>query len=60
MFCVATRVLAENKTGADQFKKEIQPVLKEFCYDCHGDGAKKGNVTLDSFESDAALLQNHD
>src|ERR1700712_3501639 len=37
------------------FKKEIQPVLDEYCYDCHGNGNKKGGVQLDGFESDAAL-----
>src|ERR1700712_4968083 len=37
------------------FKKEIQPVLDEYCYDCHGNGNKKGGVQLDGFESEAAL-----
>ncbi len=37
------------------FKKDIQPVLDEYCYDCHGNGNKKGGVQLDGFESEAAL-----
>ena len=39
----------------DLFKKEIQPILDEYCYDCHGNGNKKGGVQLDGFETEAAL-----
>jgi hypothetical protein len=46
--------------GLAAFRKDIRPVLKEYCYDCHGDGASKGNVTLDEFASDAAVLENHE
>src|SRR5689334_811341 len=45
--------------GAD-FRKNIQPILAKYCYDCHGDGEKKGQVSLDSFQNDQALLGNHD
>lgn len=50
---------AENP-AADQFRTDIQPILKEFCFDCHADGANKGGVSLDEFKSDAAMLENHD
>jgi hypothetical protein len=33
------------------FKKDIEPILKERCYDCHGDGENKGNVSFDGFKS---------
>ncbi|HXI69647.1 MAG TPA: DUF1592 domain-containing protein [Verrucomicrobiae bacterium] len=33
------------------FKKNIQPVLQEYCYDCHGDGESRGGVALDSLAS---------
>jgi mono/diheme cytochrome c family protein len=42
--------------GAARFHKEVQPILKQFCYDCHGDGMKKGDVAFDQFKSDAELL----
>jgi len=42
------------------FQTSVQPILKEYCYDCHGDGAKKGGVAFDDFKSDPALLENHD
>ena len=28
-------------------RKEVLPLLQEYCYDCHGEGAKKGKLTLD-------------
>jgi hypothetical protein len=34
--------------GKPSFAGEILPVLREFCFDCHGDGSKKGGVSLDS------------
>ena len=52
--------MAGEAPGAQAFRKEIQPVLKEFCYDCHGDGANKGKVAFDEFKSDDALLDNRD
>ena len=39
-----------------EFHKDVLPILQEFCYDCHGDGAKKGEVAFDEFKSDEALL----
>lgn len=38
------------------YHKEIQPLLAQYCFDCHGDGAKKGNMSLDEFKDDADLL----
>ncbi|MEO5960197.1 MAG: DUF1587 domain-containing protein, partial [Opitutaceae bacterium] len=43
----------------ETFRREIQPVLAKYCYDCHGNGIDKGGVTLDSFES-AASLRDHE
>jgi hypothetical protein len=51
---------AAEKSGATQFHKDIQPILSEYCYDCHGDGMHKGNVTFDEFKSDDAVLTNRD
>jgi hypothetical protein len=39
------------------FKTEVEPVLVEFCYDCHGDGSSKGEVAFDRFESFEALKE---
>ncbi|HEY1764349.1 MAG TPA: DUF1592 domain-containing protein [Opitutaceae bacterium] len=40
------------------FNKEIQPVLDDYCYNCHGDGEKKGGVNLDAFKADSDV-RNH-
>ena len=29
------------------FTGEVLPLLEEYCYDCHGDGAKKGDFAMD-------------
>ena len=50
---------AADLPGAGEFRKSVQPILQEYCLDCHGDGASKGNVSFDQFPSDADLLQNH-
>ena len=46
---------AAAESDLEVFKKEIQPVLEEYCYNCHGDGNKKGGVQLDGFETETAL-----
>ncbi len=40
-------VPAEPSSGAAFYEKEIQPILSEHCFDCHADGADKGNVVFD-------------
>ena len=39
----------------ESFENEIQPVLDQYCYDCHGNGSEKGGVKLDEFENAEAL-----
>ena len=36
------------KSAADGFKKKVQPFLENYCFDCHDDETKKGNVSLQS------------
>jgi len=43
----------------NDFHKSVQPILKEYCYDCHGDGAKKGGIAYDELKSNEEIL-NHD
>jgi len=51
---------AAELSGAARFHKDVEPILTEYCYDCHGDGAKKGGVAFDELKSDKDLLANHD
>src|SRR4051812_25850153 len=30
-----------------QFHKVVEPILRERCYDCHGDGSHKGGLAFD-------------
>ncbi len=43
-----------------RFHKAVEPILKEYCYDCHGDGMNKGKVAFDEFKSDDELLARRD
>jgi mono/diheme cytochrome c family protein len=47
---------ASELAAAAHYRKEIAPILNEFCSDCHADGARKGNVAFDEFKSDADIL----
>lgn len=52
----AAPIRSAEPPAAAQFRKEIQPILEEYCFDCHADGTKKGEVVFDEFKSDEALL----
>lgn len=49
---------AETPAAAPQFHREIEPLLQKYCYECHGDGAKKGKVSFDTFASDKDIFAN--
>jgi mono/diheme cytochrome c family protein len=62
---LATAILCPRSRGAEdraaaEYREEIQPILAEYCYGCHGDGAKKGGVALDRHDSEEALLRDRD
>ncbi len=51
---------AAEHDSAPDFHQQIEPLLVEYCYECHGYGEKKGNVAFDEFKSDDDLLHNPD
>ena len=53
-------VAATDTQRADHFRSDVKPILSDFCFDCHADGAKKGGVELDAFKTDADLLNNRE
>ncbi|MES2709653.1 MAG: DUF1592 domain-containing protein [Verrucomicrobiota bacterium] len=36
--------------------KEVLPLMQKYCWDCHGDGADKGEVNFDKYTSEASVL----
>ncbi len=52
--------LAAAQRAVEDFRKDIRPLLENYCFDCHADGANKGNITFDEFKSDSAALADHD
>ena len=36
-----------SKKAAINFKDRVLPLLEEYCYDCHGEGANKGDFAMD-------------
>src|ERR1700733_7283325 len=53
------RAHAAETTGTAQFHQKIQPLLEQYCYQCHGDGMSKGNIAFDELKSNDQIL-NHD
>jgi len=48
--------LADALAQGERFRESVLTILENRCYDCHGDGANKGSLALDQFESDADLI----
>src|SRR5689334_8186501 len=40
------------------YKKQVEPLLKSYCFDCHGDGANKGEVAFDEHTNLTAHVSN--
>jgi hypothetical protein len=58
-------LLASSASGAAPdaartFQEQVLPLLKSYCYDCHGGGAKEGNLALDSVAANRELLESPD
>jgi mono/diheme cytochrome c family protein len=46
---------AESVDGDEIFRKTVTPLIAKYCYDCHGDGKSKGDLTLDEDLTVAAV-----
>jgi hypothetical protein len=42
------------------YHQEILPIFERYCYDCHGDGIKKGELALDKFGDIPSMIANRD
>ena len=43
-----------------RFVEQIQPILEDHCYACHGNGLKKGGVVLDDFAANPTRLRDRE
>ena len=61
-FVVCLLVFAADGKAASglDFDKDVKPVLERYCYDCHGEGAKKGGLALDQHKNAAERLGDHE
>ena len=39
-----------------ELHQNVLPLLKQYCWDCHGDGAKKGDLALDGYTNVTQVL----
>ena len=46
-----------SKVKPPSYDDEILPILEEHCFDCHGDGASKGGLSLDQWKTSKDRLQ---
>src|SRR5688572_559325 len=41
------------------FRLQVQPLIQQYCSDCHADGANKGGIAFDELKTREALLDPH-
>jgi mono/diheme cytochrome c family protein len=40
------------------YQQDVQPLLDKYCYSCHGNGKKKGELALDAYAESAVAITN--
>src|SRR4051812_44514900 len=60
LYSLGTATATPAPEAAAQFHKDVQPILENYCYDCHADGINKGKVAFDQLGSDEALANNRE
>ena len=48
------------ESAAVEYESAIKPLLESYCFDCHGDGSRKGGISLDDPEEGAHRLDNQE
>lgn len=49
-------LIGAESAAAAHFHRTVEPLLTKYCYDCHASGVGKGQVSFDTFKSDAEIL----
>ena len=57
---ISTVVRAQQVSVAADFRRDVQPLLETYCYDCHADGEDRGGVAFDKFNPDANPADSRD
>jgi mono/diheme cytochrome c family protein len=64
LWCVVLAGLGRAESGGptatSSYRESILPLLEAHCFECHAEGAKKGGVEFDRFDSEAELLADAD
>ena len=58
LFLIAGPVYAADLAKAT-FERDILPVLDDYCYYCHDDGKKKGDLSLEIFKDEKDIRHNY-
>ena len=54
-FCLVLSGFAQ-PSPVSSFHQKVEPILSQYCYDCHGDGMHKGGIAFDELKTEAAIL----
>jgi len=58
VFLAACHAAQASTEETPDFDTQVVPILKTYCYECHGGGEKEGDLTLDQFSTaDQALAR---
>ncbi len=57
--CGLLRGSAAEQPAVTDFQQNVRPILSQYCFDCHADGANKGGIAFDELKGDQAILD-HD
>lgn len=56
MFATFSNSASGQTRGREVFKSAIRPLLREFCHECHAEGADEGGFDLDAYADYPALI----
>jgi hypothetical protein len=59
LLCAPALCLAATKTEQreQQYRDQVQPLIKKYCFECHGNGNSEGDFNLDKYDSAQRLLE---